>query len=307
MNKYWECDPVCWALTNNYLRSNCALSSSFWPALQHYPVNGVVQPQPTQPRLVFHSATTQVEVWCISDLMSQFPSDEQSSSEYKMKVLKHIFAGSPVPVSLVVAVGTASSGTACPPFQGAVQTNINGSVVVGSKIFMHDAHPQGSVNPQSQWRCGYFDKLMNSTASAAGLVRLQDFDALELALLWPPNNPAPNQPRIYVNDAFVALGDINVTDYKEYAIKDAETGDAFAKHCPGNQHGVSLETTHGLIYATAREHVQGDPPFLFVSGVVDRYTLFATDVASKVYAQNVTGAHNAGVVITEMVAALLGY
>ena len=243
---------------------------------------------------------TQVEIWCISDLLSKFPNTPayQSSSQRKMGVLADGFSYDALPISLVVAVGTASSGPFCPPHK---QENINGSVLIGTKIFMHDGHPDSAPNPDSQWRCSYFDQLMNSSVADSvwkGLVG----GTLETALMCPPTYPAMNGQHIYGNGCFVAIGDINVTDYAEYSVKDYyEAGASFITQCPGNPNGVSLETTHGLIYAAAREYFGGDPPFIFVSGIVDQFTMFNIDVGSKVYAQNVSGAQNAGVVVAQIV------
>jgi hypothetical protein len=299
VNKYWECDPVCWVLTNKYLNDCCKITLP-WPQLINYPSYGPVATVPTTPRLIYSTTTTQVEIWCISDLLSIFPNtpDYQSSSQKKMEVLNKIFAYSDLPVNLVVAVGTASSGPFCPPQQ---QNNINGSVVIGSKVFMHDGHPVTDPNPYSAWRCTYFDQIMSSTVSAS-LWKGLGGSTLETALLCPPTYPATNGQHIYTDGNYVAIGDINVTDYTEYPTKDKEAGQTFILKNPGNNDGVSLETTHGLIYATARDYFKGDPPFLFVSGVVDRFTMFNIDVNSKVYAQNVTGAHNAGVVVAQIVA-----
>lgn len=70
-----------------------------------------------------------------------------------------------------------------------------------------------------------------------------------------------------------------------------------------NNNGVSLETTHGLIYATAYEYFcKTPPPFLFVSGITDRYTMFNIDVNQRVNAQNQSCAHNAGVVVAQLIA-----
>ncbi|WP_372641580.1 hypothetical protein [Ancylomarina sp.] len=66
-----------------------------------------------------------------------------------------------------------------------------------------------------------------------------------------------------------------------------------------------METTHCLIYKTAKKHLNyQNPPFLFVSGEVDRFTQFAMDVNPKVYAQNVSGAHNAGVAVAVIISIL---
>jgi hypothetical protein len=263
--------------------------------------------QPPTPRLIYTAESAQVEIWCISDMLSKFPNkpEFQSSSQRKMEVLREIFNYSPLPVELVVAVGTASSGPFCTRLQGFQQCNINGSVIVGSKIFMHDGHPASNPNPYSEWRCNYFDQLMNSSFYETSIMEELEADSLETALLCPPTNPANYGQHIYWRGEYVAIGDINVTDYEEYSTKDKEAGESFMAHYPGNSNGVSLETTHGLIYATAHDHFKGDPPFLFVSGVVDRFTKFKEDVNPKVYAQNVTGAHNAGVVVAQLVATVL--
>lgn len=306
VNKYWECDPVCWALTNGYLRERCDVKLP-WPRLLTYPSYGPVKSQTPAPRLIYATEGIQVEVWCISDMLSKFEDKPkfQSSSERKIEVLGAIFDNNSMPVKLVAAVGTASSGPFYPMYQGAEQGNINGSVVVGSKVFMHDGHPEGNPNPDSKWRCNYFDHLMDSSFSDISMLKKMGADNLETAMLSPPTNPASNGQHIYASDKYIAIGDVNVTDYGEYEKKDKEAGKCFLDICQGNTNGVSLETTHGLIYATARNHFQADPPFLFVSGVVDRFTSFKEDVGPKPYAQNVTGAHNAGVVVAQLVADLL--
>jgi hypothetical protein len=252
VNKYWECDPVCWVLTNEYLNETCGVELP-WPNMVTYPWYGPVPKQPSNPRMVYAVGNVIVEVWCISDLLTQFPNTPayQSSSQRKMDVLGRIFDYSSLPVGLVVAVGTASSGPFCPTFQGAAQTNINGSVVVGSKIFMHDGHPASDPNPDSQWRCDYFDQLMDSSLGEKSVLANLAASSLETALLCPPTNPATNGQHIYVDGTNVAIGDVNVTNYTEYATKDKEAGNSFVANCPGNAHGVSLETTHGLIYGSA--------------------------------------------------------
>jgi len=303
VNKSWECDPVCWALTNSYLADTCNIVVP-WPVLQTYPSRGPVPPlhDPVRPRLVWNAQNLTIEVWCISDLLSCFPPAPayQSSSQRKMEVLGEIFAYSYDPVELVVAVGTASSGPDIPWLDGAPQDSINGSVVVGSHVFLHDGHPATDPNPDSQWRWPWFDTVMSSTAPTAIFDGLASSDAPTGAFLCPPTNSATNGPLLYVDPAFVAIGDINVTDYSQYGAKDSEAGAAYLK--TGGDDGVSLETTHGLIYAAARDASnETDPPFLFVSGVVDRFAKFNVDVL-KPYAQNIAGAHNAGVVVAQLIA-----
>jgi hypothetical protein len=306
VDKYWECDPVCWALTNAYLNDNCGVKLP-WPKLVSYPSYGAVPTQPPTPRLIYATNNIQVEVWCVSDLLSKFPNTPvyQSSSQRKMEVMGQIFSYSPSRVDLVVSACTASSGPFCPPFNDQPQSNVNGSVIVGTEVFIHDGHPAGNPNPDSQWRCPYFDQLMKSAFSVNELMKKVRLQSLETALLCPPNNPATSGQHIYGDASYAALGLINVTNYTEYTVKDKETGNSFLSKCPGNTGGVSLETTHGLVYAAARAFFKDtDPPFFFVSGITDRYTMFDQDVQPKVYAQNVSCAHNAGVMVAQLVSDL---
>jgi hypothetical protein len=122
----------------------------------------------------------------------------------------------------------------------------------------------------------------------------------------PAHQPFAAGQHFYVNENYIALGDVNVTDYTKYTEKDLETGEDFFAKYLGNIDGVSLETTHCLIYLTAKDYNNNqNPPFMFVSGVVDRYTKFDEDVRPKVYAQNVSGAHNAGVAVAYIIAKLM--
>ena len=132
----------------------------------------------------------------------------------------------------------------------------------------------------------------------------RDFSSL---LLSPPTNPTGKTRQMYIDADHAALGSINVTDYTLYTQKDEETASDYLRACGSDSDkykGASLETTHGLIYAITldclREASFGKitvPPFIFISGVVDRYLKFDEDVNPTVYAQNVSGAHNAGVAV----------
>ena len=92
---------------------------------------------------------------------------------------------------------------------------------------------------------------------------------------------------------FVAVSEVNVTDYAEYAAMDKASLEAFATN---NNVSLarSLETTHGLICT------QTEGPFVFVSGVTDRVGHFAEEVDPRAYAQNYVAAHNAGIVVAWM-------
>ena len=307
VNKYWECDPVCWVLTNKYINEQCGIELDARLTCLTYPSYGPVKStraEDTLPRLVLDTDFKTIEVWCISDLLSCSPEEFQSSSEEKMKLLPIIFKYDiEKKIELVVAVGTASSGPGVAHNPVFKSSNINGSVVIGSQVFMHNG---GDEQSKSYYQCDSWDKLMESGSTTfIDQLKAVDFTDYSQLMLCPPTNPALEGQQVYVDKDFVALGDVNVTDYSLYAQKDGETGAAFAAHYPHDPNGVSLETTHCLIYKAAKDHLKKHkPPFIFVSGEVDRYKMFAIDVNPKVYAQNVSGAHNAGVAVALIVSLL---
>ncbi len=311
VNKYWECDPVCWVLTNKYINDNgqcnIDLNVANTQRLITYPSYGPVKPESadeTVPRIVYETDSRIIEIWCISDLLSNSTSDKQSSSEEKMNLLPIIFdfkyKNMQCDIELVIAVGTASAGPSLsinPVFE---TDNINGSVVIGSNVFMHNGWDKSST---SDFQCDCWSEILSS-GSADFIRKLQseDLTSYEKLLLCPPTNPSPLKQHFYVNENYIALGDVNVTDYTKYTEKDKETGTDFFDHYKNNVNGLSLETTHCLIYLAAKNYLNNvNPPFIFVSGVVDRYTMFSADVNPKTYAQNVSGAHNAGVAVAYII------
>jgi|GEM_PF-1083347 len=313
VNKYWECDPVCWVLTSKYINDQCGINLNVAQSLKNnnYPSYGPVKPPLaiyTVPRMFFETDSRVIEIWCISDLLSNSSNDLQSSSEEKMKLLPVIFnyrnCGRKLEIELVIAVGTASSGPSEAINQSFKTDNINGSVVVGSNVFMHNGWDSSS---KSNFQCDCWGEIMNSGSSdVIKILQQSDLSSYEQLLLCPPTNPSPVNQHFYVDENYIALGDVNVTDYTKYTEKDRDTGEEFFAGYPGNIDGVSLETTHCLIYLTARDYNNNqNPPFMFVSGVVDRFTMFSTDVSPKVYAQNVTGAHNAGAAVALIIWKLL--
>ncbi|MBU7025846.1 MAG: hypothetical protein HXS48_02810 [Theionarchaea archaeon] len=285
VNKWWECDPVMLALLNN----NARPPELGWPYPLHYPVQE--HQLSHDPRAVFTLSHVQVEVWCISDLLAKYPniSQYQSSSERKMDELPLIFRYSKQP-DLVVAVGTAA---AYPP-----DVSVNGSVICGTKIFLHNAHPNGE-NPWSNWQDGPFDKVIDSPLAVDDFKVITDIETsppeVMKRFLVAPLNPDPCGGQFIAEYKYVDLNIINVTDYSEYEEKDEETLEAYQKEYDPDD-GRSLETTHGLIRVAAGMNT----PFLFVSGIVDRVGHFNEDVNPRSYAQNTSGAHNAGIVVAWM-------
>jgi hypothetical protein len=99
---------------------------------------------------------------------------------------------------------------------------------------------------------------------------------------------------------YAAIGDVNVTNYDDYAWADPAALKAFKRHDDTDPVG-SLETTHGLI------RLQSEAPFLFISGITNRVGYFNMEVAPRAYAQNFVCAHNAGVVATWLLPRLATY
>ncbi|MBP2173166.1 hypothetical protein [Methanococcus voltae] len=318
VNKYWECDPVCWVLTNSYLTDECNYTDKKYIidldvenslTLLTYPTYGSAKPfegSGTIPRMVFETEKRNIEVWCISDLLSNSGSELQSSSEEKMKLLPQIYEyeylGEKLDIEMVIAVGTASAGpcvTSDSPFG---TDNINGAVIIGSNVFMHDGWEQGSL---SKFECDCWGQIMPSCSNDY-IRELEevDFKNYKGLMLSPPNNPSTVETPVYVSENYVALGSVNVTNYNLYSTKDKETAKTFFENYPGSHDGVSLETTHCLIYLAAKDYLCSNPPFMFVSGIVDRFLCFDSDVDPTPYAQNVSGAHNAGVAVAYIISQL---
>ena len=138
VNKWWELEPVLWALLNDNARPADKLG---WPSLNCHPrprPNPARLPQEAAPapRAVFSINGLNVEIWCISDLLEHLPNRDQSSTEKKADQLPKIFEGDPP--ALTVAVGTASS---------VATESWNGTVVVGTRAFLHNYHPGILVRP----------------------------------------------------------------------------------------------------------------------------------------------------------------
>jgi hypothetical protein len=286
-NKWWECDPIMHVLLNDGARPASALG---WPDLPGHPRRRPAQKKrPSKVRspicrAIFTLSKIKVEVWCISDLLEHLPKEDryQSSAQRKIERLPKIFAGTTA--DFVVAIGTAA-------FPGDVSEN--GNVVIGTRVFMHDAYPNGT-NPGSKWRGGPFDKILTSSLDRPAFVEITSLNQCALnRFLVPPLNAA-TQGSLLADYSYVALGTINVTDVKEYAQADRLTLDAYLTKYK-RVDAKSLETTHGLI------RVQSEAPFLFISGIANRMGRFDDDVKPRLYAQNTTAAHNAGIVLGQMI------
>lgn len=229
------------------------------------------------PRLFLRCDNADVEIWCVQNLMN--PDENPSLTWEKARVLPRALGAGPKP-RLVMSLGSA----ACPQ-----DGDHNGSVVIGSSVFVHDPFP-GSTK---HWTPPDPDKIVTSDAAKSLEAISKDWvgDASK-RLLAPPNNPA-KPLQISVGNDLISVGDVNVTNQELYAEADKETLDAFAK-VAGSMQAGSMETTHGMIRMVA------DAPFIYISGFSNAVGEFGEQVTPNWYAQNFVAAHNAAVALAWM-------
>src|SRR5690348_15576630 len=87
-NKWWEADPLCAVLLNDYARPREFSNFKFlhYPTQRPYRVGDPRPPDPSiTPRFTFECAGAEVEIWCIEELIN--PADNSSSSLLKSGVL----------------------------------------------------------------------------------------------------------------------------------------------------------------------------------------------------------------------------
>lgn len=281
INKWWEADPI----LNVLLHAKVRPSTVPWPSIFNHPRPRPLEIHPENmhpvPRAVFLLTNSSIAIWCISDLLEHLPDTTkfQSSSQRKAEQLPKIFS---LQADLVIAVGTAGFPS---------EASMNGCVVIGSQVFIHNFHPNGE-NQDSDWRAAKFNQILVSSLRESMFNGMASFDAaVTKRFIIPPNLAAT--PAIQSSYQGVSLGVVNVTDYAEYHLADDATLKAFAlTGSPDSP--ISVETTHGVIRS------QSESPFLFVSGITDRVGHFDTEVGHNEYSQNFVAAHNAGVVLAEM-------
>jgi hypothetical protein len=282
-NKWWEADPLVDVLS----------SGRTAPAGSHFTV-----PTDGTPGLrgMLDGVRGRVEVWCLQELMPARVS--ASSSEAKAVILPRLLNREEV--AIVVAFGTAAW-----PNEG----NINGGVVIGTNVFLHDPMAKDTT---SHWDPPEADVLIPSALSEHdfnALVGSPTFGSQVKASMLPPpmlpgvilTDPPPTHPfnpglylQVMIDYNFVALCEINVTNYLDYDWSDQNVVDAYVRSGSVQPMG-SLETTHGVIRSC------GAAPFLFVSGITDRLNKFHEDVAPATYAQNFIAAHNAGIAVANLI------
>jgi hypothetical protein len=287
VNKKWEAAPILGAFNAPYSSTGASSRPVNWNANSPYP-SVTMWPDPDDAnkfplRYLLTMGDMRVEVWCLADF------EDTSDSIKKSGYIPEIVQTQPELPSLIVAVGTATS----------FSTGLQGSVVVGCRAFMHDANP--TVPPiasrPSSWPASQIGALLESSfsSSLAGLMvgKFPSWmtDAQRRMLLARNGG---SQPQILIDPKYVAVGDVNVTNYQQYPISDPQALAACLAADPNATIG-SIETTSALIRSLVEP-----ASFLFISGIVNDMGQLSRDVNPTEYAQNFVGAHNAGIVLAAL-------
>lgn len=297
-NKSWEADPMVNAILHEKVRLK--IFSDFkiinHPFLIETKSKQIPDP-PALPRITFSYTIPEVkadkkeetkpkvectiEIWCLQDIMD--PNKSSSSTYEKWRVLPRIFEAAS-PIDLVIAFGTA----------GIVDLgSCNGSVVIGSKFFIHNPYESEEDDPPADlWKHTSLDQTIKSKQIDFSLIPDVIRNKAETKFLRTPLQPA-EPPVILAGHGFHSLGIVNVQNYEHYIWADKRAIDAFRK---GGNKGVigSVESTHGLIRLQLQNN---ETPFLFISGITDEDGKFDAQVTPRIYSQNFVAAHNAGIAL----------
>ena len=276
-----------------------------------------------------------VELWCLAYVLDSrkniLPANQKggtppdftditSSSDWKNRCLPSIFQYGNNPPDFTIAIGTAGY----PPKDN--DESHNGCVIIGSNIFIHDFYPEGKTpNPRSNFKNEKFEQLLSSTIPDQFFVDVCVQDVLKtincsllMPFLTPPNAPDINSsPQVLFGKEYLGVSVVNVTDYREYSDDNGVGADKdgidAAKTALTQEITTigSLETTHGIIRLN-----NDDAPFIFISGITDRSTMYFKEDDSlgmdkngsvKTLAQNFTAAFNAGVCIGNLLPKIVDY
>lgn len=269
-NKWWEADPLVDVLSSS--RSTPSLVR-FIHKSERAGLRGIIEP-----------SRGRIEIWCLQECMS--PSKSGSSTEEKARVLPEIVGGDNI--VLVVAFGTAATPT---------QASLNGSVVMGTNTFMFDP---GAKDSTSHWKPPSLGKLTSSSLDITTFAALTSGSAyahdVESRFIPVPLNPA-SQAALKINHDYVALADINVTNYADYVWADPLVVQAYESLKLTPPIG-SLDTTHAVVRACTKA------AFMFVSGITDRVGFFSSEVSPAPYGQNFVAAHNAALAVAFAIPAI---
>lgn len=282
-NKWWEADPLCWVLFHDKARPSVFTDYK----TKNYPSQRVphrsTEPRPRDPvaipRFTFTCMDATVEVWCLEELMN--PAENPSSAAEKARVLPAAIAAG-TPPDLVIAFGTAGSRP---------DLHINGCVVVGSRVYVHDAYA-ADVDRTGMWMPPRPDMVIESDLPAGVVqgISPESKHSAEARFLPPPVTPA-NPLLVMAGNGFISIGHVNTINYDDYTWSPQCAVDSFNENASGLGEIGSVESTHGLIRLIC------EAPFLHVSGIVDTVGMFNVHVTPRVYAQNTAAAHNAAIAL----------
>jgi hypothetical protein len=287
-NKSWEADPLVSVLLNPQLRPEPGFDNWTPGAEGQFSTFGGARPAgtPPCPRCTSTFPGLHIEVWCLEDWMA---GANHSSSKVKVEqVLPAIFGNGLAP-DFVVAFGTASFPDA---------TSYNGCVVAGTNAYLFNPYrnpPAGVVHDATgDWDgAAKVGTLLTSNAGRGVFALLSSSPNTRLSIdtrLIPAPNYATIPPVFVPAANYVALSDLNITNYDDYVWADPMAlNDCLAKN-PAYPVG-SVETTHGLVRSMS------DAPFLFLSGITNRLGHLNQEQAPRAVAQNFVAAHNAGIAL----------
>lgn len=232
------------------------------------------------PRLAVRCGEIGIEIWCIQDLMDV---DENSSLTWeKARVLPRL-ARRAGEIKVVIGFGTAAS----------VDAGINGSVVIGTKVFAHDPYSVPPT-PAKHWSDQRLEQLVASDAQdLLGHLPCAFVPKATRGFLSTPNQPA-QVPQIRIGNDKVSVGVVNVINSADYSWTDKQALDKFTK-VTGVASAGSVETTHAVIRLVL------DLPFIFVSGIANALGRFESEVGPNPYSQNFAAAHNAAITVAWMI------
>lgn len=291
-NKWWEADPLCWVLFHD--KAHPRVFSDF--EIQNYPTQRVsnrpTEPRPQDPaalpRFTFKCTDATVEVWCLEELMN--PAESSSSAAEKARVLPAAIASGATP-DLVIAFGTAGSREGL---------RINGRVVVGRRVFVHDPY-ESETDRTGRWTPPNANTVIDSDlpANVFRAISPESKHSAEARFLPPP--VAPSHPLLVLaGNGFISLGAVNVTNYDDIVWAQQSAVESFNNNASRLGQIGSIESTHGVI------RLVSDAPFLYVSGITDTKGLFHTQVTPRVYAQNTAAAHNAAIALAWLLPDVIG-
>jgi hypothetical protein len=293
-NKSWETDALLSAIFNDEFRFGDLDFDIFSIRSLVLRWDKKLQGAP-QPRLILDTERYQFEIWCIQNIMTPNPNSSDTyyysrSIQKAIDFTKIVQFDKGKKVNMVVAFGT-----------GGVPTEVskNGSIVIGSNIFVYDASPE--LPADKKYFRSDFGKLIPSDINSLyfdqlniGLSTLSVKMYFEKKALVPPINPSP-YCQIFADKTIVAVSDVNVKSYADYKTADKAALDAYAV-LKSTAVPYSVETTHGL---TRLETEKSN--FIFVTAVTDRDAYFDNEVTPRSSAQNFSCCFNGGLLISWLI------